>query len=191
MSNEKGKVLILVAPSGGGKSTMAERLLKDFDKLHFSVSATTRPPRPGEVEGRDYQFLSDQEFKQKIEEGEFLEWEEVYRGVKYGTLRKTIENELEKGYYVLFDLDVLGALNVKKKFGDRALVIFLAPPSLEVLRQRLIDRGSETDQSLKKRLERAKKEMSYADRFDKTVVNDHLDDTYQQVRQIVENFIKK
>ena len=149
------------------------------------------PPRPGEVEGRDYQFLSDQEFKQKIEEGEFLEWEEVYRGVKYGTLRKTIENELEKGYYVLFDLDVLGALNVKKKFGDRALVIFLAPPSLEVLRQRLIDRGSETDQSLKKRLERAKKEMSYADRFDKTVVNDHLDDTYQQVRQIVENFIKK
>ena len=113
MSNEKGKVLILVAPSGGGKSTMAERLLKDFDKLHFSVSATTRPPRPGEVEGRDYQFLSDQEFKQKIEEGEFLEWEEVYRGVKYGTLRKTIENELEKGYYVLFDLDVLGALNFR------------------------------------------------------------------------------
>src|SRR5690625_5634437 len=94
---------------------MAERLLKDFDKLHFSVSATTRPPRPGEVEGRDYQFLSDQEFKQNIEEGEFLEWEEVYRGVKYGTLRKTIENELEKGYYVLFDLDVLGALNVRSE----------------------------------------------------------------------------
>lgn len=170
---------------------MAERLLRDFDKLQFSVSATTRPPRPGEVEGKNYQFLSDDEFKQKIEADEFLEWEEVYRGVKYGTLRKTIENELKKGYFILFDLDVLGALNVKEKFGDRALVIFLAPPSLEVLRQRLMDRGSETDQSLKKRLERAKKEMSYADRFDKIVVNDHLDDTYQQVRQIVENFIKK
>src|SRR5690625_3141336 len=170
---------------------MAERLLKDFDKLHFSVSATTRPPRPGQVEGRDYQFLRDQEFKQKIEEGEFLEWEEGYRGDKYGTLRKTRQRELERADDVLFDLDVVGALNVKTKFGARSLVIFLAPPSLEVLRQRLRDRGSETDQSLKKRLERAKKEMSYADRFDKTVVNDHLDDTYQQVRQIVENFIKK
>src|SRR5690625_5553128 len=108
---------------------MAERLLKDFDKLHCSVSATTRPPRPGEVEGRDYQFLSDQEFKQKIEEGEFLEWEEVFRGVKYGTLRKTIENEMEKGYYVLFDIVVLGALNIKKKIGYSDLVIFLATQS--------------------------------------------------------------
>lgn len=180
-----------MAPSGGGKSTMTTRLLRDFENMRFSVSATTRAPRPGEIDGKHYQYLKESEFEEKIASGEFLEWEEVYNGTKYGTLRKTVEDELNNGYFILFDIDVLGALNVKKKFGDRALVIFIAPPSLETLRQRLIDRGSETDQSLEKRLERAKKEMLYADKFDNFIVNDNLDETYQQIRHIVENFIKK
>lgn len=180
-----------MAPSGGGKSTMATRLMKELDNVRFSVSATTRSPRPGEIDGEHYQFLKESEFEEKVDSGEFLEWEEVYNGTKYGTLRKTIENELKKGYFVLLDIDVLGALNVKRKFGDRSLVIFIAPPSLDTLRQRLIDRGSETDQSLEKRLERAKKEMLYADKFDYQIVNDNLDETYQKIKHIVENFIKK
>src|SRR5699024_4880678 len=143
-----------------------KRLLEDIEKVRFSVSATTRSPRPGEIEGKHYQFLNESEFEEKADSGEFLEWEEIYNGTKYGTLRKTVENELKKGYFVLLDIDVLGALNVKKKFGDRALGIFIAPPSLDTLRQRLIDRGSETDQSLKRRLDRAKEEMLYADKFD-------------------------
>lgn len=170
---------------------MAKRLLKDFANVRFSVSATTRSPRPGEIDGKHYQFLKESEFEEKANSGEFLEWEEVYNGTKYGTLRKTVENELKKGYYILLDIDILGALNVKKKFGDRALGIFIAPPSLDTLRQRLIDRGSETDHSLKKRLERAKKEMLYADKFDHQIVNDNLDEAYQKIKHIVENFIKK
>lgn len=191
MNNKSGKLLILAAPSGGGKSTMARRLLEDFDQLRFSVSATTRASRPGERDGIDYQFLSEEEFNEKIQAGEFLEWEEVYNGTKYGTLQRTIENELKKGYFVLLDIDVLGAMNVKRKFGDRALVIFIAPPSLDILKQRLMNRGSESDQSLESRLDRAKKEMLYADKFDHRVVNDNLEETYQTIKQIADNFIKK
>lgn len=170
---------------------MANRLLKEYENIHFSVSATTRTPRPGEVDGEHYHFLKENDFDEKIETGEFLEWEEVYNGTKYGTLRKSIENELKKGYFILLDLDVLGALNVKKKFGDRALAIFIAPPSIETLRERLIDRGSETEQSLEKRLERAKEEMLYADKFDHLIENVNLDETYQQINHIVKNFVNR
>jgi guanylate kinase len=139
---KRGKILILVAPSGGGKSTMTNRLLKDFDEIRFSVSATTRKPREGEKNGVHYFFLSREEFRKKADSGEFLEWEEFYNGTMYGTLRTVVENDLNKGYFVLLDIDVLGAKNVKEMYGDEALAIFITPPSIDVLKQRLIATGN-------------------------------------------------
>lgn len=168
---------------------MTKRLLRDFSSIKFSVSATTRKPREGEVHGKHYFFISKDEFRNKIKAKEFLEWEEFYNGTYYGTLRQSIENDLEKGYFTLLDIDVLGALNVKKIFNESALTIFLAPPSLDVLKQRLLTRGSETNQSLSVRLHRAKDEMSYSDKFDKLVVNDDLEKAYKELKTIVTNFI--
>jgi guanylate kinase len=186
---KRGKILILVAPSGGGKSTMTNRLLKDFDEIRFSVSATTRKPREGEKNGVHYFFLSREEFRKKADSGEFLEWEEFYNGTMYGTLRTVVENDLNKGYFVLLDIDVLGAKNVKEMYGDEALAIFLTPPSIDVLKQRLIARGTETEQSLQTRLERAEKEMAYASHFDTVVVNDDLETAYGEIKKTVSNFI--
>jgi guanylate kinase len=189
--SKEGKIITLVSPSGGGKSTIANRLLQDFDKIKFSVSATTRKPREGEIDGVHYQFISEKMFKDYIDQGMFLEWEEFYNGTYYGTLRQNIESELKKGYFVLLDIDVLGALNVQEMYGDRSLTIFLSPPSLEVLRERLSLRGTETDETLNTRIERAQKEIDYADRFDEVVINDQLDDAYQQVKHLVTNFINR
>ena len=189
MSEQKGKMLILVSPSGGGKSTMANKLLKDFDNIKFSVSATTRNPRPGETDGEHYHFLSDKEFEEKIQNDEFLEWEEFYNGTKYGTLRSAVEKELNKGYFILFDIDVLGALNVKKMFGEEVLAIFLAPPSIEVLEQRLRARGTEDDKTLQTRLKRAAKEMKYKNHFDKYIINNDLESAYNEIRETVSTFI--
>lgn len=186
---KRGKILILVSPSGGGKSTMTKRLLKDFDKIKFSVSATTRKPRKGEIDGVHYHFLTREEFKEKIENGEFLEWEEFYRGTMYGTLRSVVENELNKGYFILLDIDVLGAKNVKELYGDEALALFIKPPSLDALKERLIARGSESEVSLNTRLERAKKEMGYASDFDTVIVNDDLEIAYSQIKETVSTFI--
>lgn len=189
-SNEKkGKILILVSPSGGGKSTMTKKLLKDFDNIKFSVSATTRNPRPGEKNGVHYFFLDDDEFEKRIEKNDFLEWEEFYNGTKYGTLRSHVEKELNKGYFILLDIDVLGALNVKKLYGNRALTIFIAPPSLAVLEKRLRARGTENDKTLKTRLERARKEMEYMNDFDVTVINDKLESAYKEIQKSVSTFI--
>lgn len=185
----RGKIIALVSPSGGGKSTMAKRLLRDFDKLKFSVSATTRPPRTGETDGVEYHFLSVEEFEQKIEENEFLEWEEFYNGTRYGTLRSDVESELNKGYFILLDIDVLGALNIKKMYKEEALSLFIAPPSLDILKERLINRGTETANTLNVRLERAEKEIRYADRFDYVVVNDDLETAYAKLKQAVNDFI--
>jgi guanylate kinase len=185
----KGKIIILASPSGGGKSTMTRKILRDFENVTFSVSATTRSPREGEADGEHYHFLSKEMFRQKIEQGEFLEWEEFYNGTMYGTLRNSVENELKKGYFVLLDIDVLGALNVMKMYGDNALGIFLAPPSLDILAERLKKRGTETEETLRSRIERAKKEIRYTDRFDEVVVNDDLDTAYSQIKQIVTNYI--
>ncbi|PKD44229.1 guanylate kinase [Rhodohalobacter barkolensis] len=187
--SKRGKILILVSPSGGGKSTMTKRLLKDFDKLKFSVSATTRSPRKGEKDGVHYHYLSKETFKQKIENDEFLEWEEFYNGTMYGTLRSVVENELNKGYFILLDIDVLGAKNVKKLYGDEALALFIKPPSLEVLKDRLIARGTETEETLQTRIERAEKEMKYASDFDEVIINDDLETAYNRIKETVSTFI--
>lgn len=183
--------MVLVSPSGGGKSTMAKRLLKDFEKLKFSVSATTRAPREGEIDGVHYRFISREEFKDKAARDQFLEWEEFYNGTLYGTLRESVENDLKKGYFVLLDIDVLGALNIQKMVGDQALTIFLSPPSLDVLEERLRLRGSESEEALKTRIERAGKEMSFADQFDAIVINDQIEEAYKRIKDLVNNFMIK
>lgn len=184
----ESKVFVLVAPSGAGKTTIAKKLLKDYPKIRFSVSATTRPPRKGEVDGKNYFFLTEEEFRKKIEDEEFLEWE-FYSGNMYGTLRSEVDKLMESGYFPLLDIEVKGALNVKRIYDSKAVSIFIKPPSMAILAHRLENRGSETDESLKKRLERAKMEMSYADRFDYSVVNDDLETAYNEIKEIIEPYI--
>ncbi len=185
----EGKVIVVVAPSGSGKTTIAHRLLKDILRLRFSVSATTRPPRKGEVDGKDYHFLSQKEFQEHIDEGDFLEWEEFYNGKRYGSLRPEIDKQLKKGYFILFDVEVKGAVNIKKVFGERCLSIFIKPPSVEELKQRLQKRGTEDDKTLAERLERAKMELEYEKQFDVSVVNDNLEEAYARVKSLVQSFI--
>ena len=187
--SKKGKLIILTAPSGAGKSTFAKRLLYEIPNLVFSVSATTRPPRKGETDGIEYHFISKDDFEKKIENNEFVEWEKFYNGTYYGTFRSDIEKLRNKGYFVLLDIDVLGALNIKNEYGNDALGIFIKPPSLEVLKKRLIKRGTESDESLNIRLERAVKEIEFADRFDVVVINDELETAYEQTKKAVLNFI--
>jgi guanylate kinase len=188
--NRIGKIIILVAPSGSGKTTMAERLLRDFEEIRFSVSATTRSPRKDEIHGTDYYFLSEEAFQQKVNSGEFLEWEEFYNGIRYGTLKSDVNRIRNNGFTVLLDIEVLGATNIKKIYGVEALAIFLKTPSLDVLRQRLKARGTETEESLNARLERAKEELKYEDRFDVTIVNDNLETAYSELKNVVGNFIR-
>ncbi len=186
---KKGKIIILVSPSGGGKSTLARRLFNDFDTLSFSVSATTRNPREGEQNGIHYHFLSPDDFNSKIDTGDFLEWEEFYGGKRYGTLRSEVDKKLNSGYFVLLDIEVKGALNVKRVYGEESLSIFIKPPSFDVLRQRLIERGTESEESLVLRLERAIKELDYADQFDRIIVNDDLDTAYRELKEAVSQFM--
>ncbi len=168
---------------------MTKRLLQDFPIIRFSVSATTRKPREGETDGVSYHFLSEEAFMERVQAGRFLEWEEVYNGSKYGTLREDVEHQLEKGYFILLDVDVLGALNVCETLGEDALAVFLMPPSLQVLEERLVRRGTETETSLKQRLSRAEKEISLADKFDHVVLNDKLEEAYNEMKSIVSKFI--
>ncbi|WP_421775408.1 guanylate kinase [Gracilimonas sp.] len=188
---KKGKVIILVAPSGGGKTTLARRLFKEFEDLKFSVSATTRPAREGEIDGKHYYFLSEADFDQKKADGEFLEWEEFYRGKKYGTLRSEVDKKLNSGYFVLLDIEVKGAVNIKKIYGDESLSLFIKPPSIDVLKQRLLARGTEDDETLALRLERAKEELTYADQFDQVIINDNLDTAYAEVKKAVVEFMNQ
>lgn len=183
-----GKVIVIVAPSGAGKTTIAQRLLREYQKIQFSVSATTRERRKDEKHGEDYYFLSEQEFDQKIKNQEFLEWEH-YSGNRYGTLRSEVDKLVESGYFPLLDIEVKGALNVQRLYNSRAISIFIKPPSLAELKNRLSKRGSETESSLQQRIKRAEVEIKYADRFDYSVVNDNLEEAYTEVKNIIEPFI--
>lgn len=186
---ENRKVIIFSAPSGSGKSTIIGHLLKRVPGLEFSISATSRKPRQGEQDGKDYYFLTEDDFKQRVAEDKFVEWVEVYQGTCYGTLKSEIERIWDKGNTVIFDVDVLGGVSLKKIFGQKALSIFIQPPSIEVLEQRLRNRGTETEESLRKRIERAEMELQYSNQLDVVVVNDNLDTAINETETIVNNFL--
>lgn len=186
-----GKLIIFSAPSGSGKTTIVRHLLSLDIGLAFSVSATSRTPRINETDSIDYHFLSPDAFRKKIDKGEFLEWEEVYKDQYYGTLRSEVENMLEKGKHVLFDIDVVGGLNLKREFGNQSLAIFVQPPSLSIMEQRLRERGTDSEEQILKRVAKAEKELSYADQFDKLIVNDNLTDSLKMAEQVVREFINQ
>ena len=178
------KIIIFSAPSGSGKSTIINYL------LHFSVSATSRPPRGAEQNGVEYYFLTPEDFKQRIAQGEFLEYEEVYKDRFYGTLKSQVDAQLAKGENVVCDVDVLGGQNIKKHYGQRALSIFIQPPSIEVLRQRLEGRGTDSPEVINDRIARAEFELSSADKFDHAVVNDDLQQAQAEALALIQNFLK-
>jgi guanylate kinase len=186
----QGKAIIFSAPSGAGKTTIVHHLLGIEDlRLSFSVSATTRARRGHEIEGKDYFFMSTDDFLKRAKNGEFVEWEEVYNEQFYGTLKSEIERIWSEGRHVIFDVDVIGGLNLKKIFGDRALAVFVKPPSIEVLRFRLRNRSTETADKIAMRIEKAQSEMAYEDKFDLVVVNDLLEDALIQSEHKVRQFL--
>ena len=189
---KNGKLIIISAPSGCGKSTIIGEIIDDPNlKLSFSVSATNRSPRQGEQDGVNYYFLTDDEFRQAIDNDELVEYEEVYPGRFYGTLKKEIDRICRSGRNVILDIDVKGAVNVKNQFKDDSLSVFIKPPSIDVLRQRLTSRGTEDAEAINQRVGKAEFELSYADKFDKCVVNDVLADAVSEVRSILTEFIEK
>lgn len=175
MSGDQGKCIIVSAPSGAGKTTIVRHLLERDPRLAFSVSATSRPKRAYEIDGRDYHFIGADEFQRRITADEFVEWEEVYPGRFYGTLKHELDRIWKAGRHPVFDVDVVGGLDLKEIFGPNALALFIAPPSLNALEERLRARGTETPESLAVRMAKAGQEMTYAPRFDVTVVNDDLE----------------
>ena len=184
----QGKLIIFSAPSGSGKSTIINYLLQQNLNLAFSISATSRAPRGNERNGVEYYFMSPEEFKTKISNNEFLEYEEVYADKFYGTLKCEVERLVAEGKNVVFDVDVVGGINIKKFYGDRALSIFIQPPSVEVLRQRLTDRGTDAPAVIECRLNKAEYELSFASQFDIVIVNDNLEDAQKQALQAIQNF---
>lgn len=181
--------MIFSAPSGAGKSTIVSHLMKKFPVLGFSISATSRQPRENEVNGREYYFLSTDEFRKKIAENEFIEYEEVYEGYYYGTLKSEVERLWNEGKVIVFDIDVKGGLNLKKLYGNTALAVFIKPPSIEVLRERLIKRGSEDSASLERRIKKAEYELTFESQFDKVLVNDSLERCLKEAELITEDFL--
>lgn len=185
---KKGKIIVLSAPSGTGKSSIIQRLMECPElKLGFSVSATSRKPRGNERDGVEYYFISPEEFRRRVDAGEFVEWEEVYAGTCYGTLKSEVERVTDDGLNLIMDIDVKGGINVKKAFGDRAVTIFILPPSKEELERRLRSRGTDADEVIEKRLAKADFELSHAPAFDHRVVNDDLDKAVEEVRNIILN----
>lgn len=185
------KIIIITAPSGSGKTTIVKQLLQRTPDLGFSISACTRNPRPGEQHGKDYYFLDEADFKQKIEEDAFIEWEMVYTGKYYGTLKSEVGRIWSEGKAPLVDIDVLGALNIKSQYGEKAISLFIQAPSVEELRRRLEARGTETPQTLQERLDKAAYELSFSDRFDRIIVNDNLERAIEETMQVISNFLQK
>lgn len=189
MTNNR-KAILFSAPSGSGKTTIIKQILQRMDCFEFSISATSRQPREGERHGVDYYFLSQEEFASRVGKGEFLEWEEVYQGVRYGTLKSEIDRIWDNGHVIIFDVDVKGGMNIKRYFGDDALSLFVMPPSIEDLEQRLRNRGTESEEAIQKRLGRSAAELKEADKFDRTIINDDLaravDETEQAIREYLD-----
>jgi guanylate kinase len=186
-----GKLIIFSAPSGAGKSTLIHHLLTCGFDMEFSVSATSRAPRGNEQHGVDYYYLTPEEFRTKIANDEFLEHEEVYPNCFYGTLRSEVERITSKGKNIVFDVDVVGGVNIKKQFGDRALSMFIAPPSVDVLRQRLINRHTDSDEMIAKRVGKAEYELTFAPQFDVVVVNDDLEQAKKDAEKAISAFLEK
>lgn len=189
MSMDNRKAILFSAPSGSGKTTIIREILKRFDCFEFSISATSRQPREGERDGVDYYFLSPEEFQRRVQAGEFLEWEEVYANVCYGTLKSEIDRIWRNGHVIIFDVDVNGGMNIKKYFGPDALALFVMPPSVEVLEQRLRSRGTESEEAIVKRLARSAAELEKAPLFDVTIVNDVLGDAVDQTQKVINNYL--
>ncbi len=184
-----GKLIIVSAPSGAGKTTLVKHLLETLDTIEFSVSCTTRSPRESEIHGKDYYFLSPEEFKQKIENEEFAEWEEVYAGSYYGTLKSEIERIWTKNKHVIFDIDVEGGINLKNLFPENSLSIFIMPPSVEELESRLRNRNTESEEKLQIRIDKAEKELLLAPEFDTIIVNEDLEKSKMEIAGLVKNFL--
>lgn len=186
----QGKLIIFSAPSGSGKSTIINKLMSEYGlQGRFSISATSRKPRGSEQDGVEYYFLSEEDFRRRISEGDFLEYEEVYPGCFYGTLRSEVDRTLARGENVILDIDVQGGLNVKKIYGDRALTLFIQPPSIERLRERLERRGTDAPEVIERRLAKAETELSFAPNYDAVVVNDDLEEACRDAACVIEDFL--
>jgi guanylate kinase len=184
-----GKLIIFAAPSGSGKTTIVKHLLDLGLNLSFSISATTRAKRDNETDGVDYFFLTKEAFQAKVKENAFLEWEEVYEGTYYGTLKTEVDKELAQGKNILFDIDVKGALNIKKIYGNQAMALFVKPPSIEILEERLRIRNTESEETFKTRIGKAAFELNFEDQFDITIINENIEEAREEARLIIENFI--
>lgn len=189
MNSAEPKLIVVSAPSGAGKTTIVKYLLKTFPQLGFSVSATSRMIREGEMDGREYYFMSSEQFRLMIKQEKLLEWQEVYPGSYYGTPVSEVERINSNGQYPVFDLDVVGGLNIKKMFAENALAIFIRPPSYEILESRLRSRATDSEESLQKRLNKVKWELTFEKDFDNVIVNDNLEDSFKQAEALVKDFL--
>jgi len=190
LNSAEQKMIIVSAPSGAGKTTIVKHLLKTFPQLGFSISATSRKIRKGEKDGREYYFMSSDEFRLMIEKEKLMEWQEVYPGSYYGTQVSEVERITSNGQFPVFDVDVVGGLNIKKMFGDKALAIFIRPPSYDVLESRLRSRATDSEESLQKRLSKAKWELTFEKDFDCVIVNNKLEDAFRNTEIMVRDFLK-
>ena len=187
---KRNKLIVFSAPSGAGKTTLVKHILSQFSNTNFSISATSRSPRGNEKDGIDYHFLSNSEFKKKIENNEFIEFEEVYGGVHYGTLKSEVENIWTNNEIALFDIDVVGGFNIKKMYPDNTLSIFVMPPSIDTLRKRLVSRGDISNDEINRRINKAELELDYASKFDKIIINNNLDESKKIASNLVNEFIE-
>ena len=190
MATHYSKILIITAPSGAGKTSITHYLMQQFEALSFSVSAATRPPRSNEKDGEDYYFISEEDFKEKITQKEFAEWEMVYEGKYYGTLKTELERIWAMGKVPVLDIDVKGAIHVQDQYPINTLSIFIEPPSVEELQKRLMGRGTESDESLKARISKSAYEISFKEHFDRVIVNDNLENACKQAHEMVDSFLK-